>query len=105
MSKHTPGPWRVCGLNVACDKEMVVASCYKDSLESVVVRPKDDDECLANARLIAGAPDGYALAEHIIAMADDSYLEGHPEWLEIVKEARAVTDRVKEGRDNKDPLA
>lgn len=26
-------------------------------------------------------------------------------WLEIVKEARAVTDRVKEGRDNKDPLA
>jgi hypothetical protein len=31
-----------------------------------------------------------SLAEHILAMADDAYLIGHPEWLEIVKEARAL---------------
>lgn len=28
------------------------------------------------------------LAQHITAMATDSYLMGHPEWLELVKEAR-----------------
>lgn len=32
-----------------------------------------------------------ALAKHIIVMADDAYLTGHPEWLAIVAEAeRAI---------------
>lgn len=30
------------------------------------------------------------LAQHIIAMADDSYLTGHPEWFHIVEDALAV---------------
>jgi hypothetical protein len=30
------------------------------------------------------------LLNHILAMSDDSYLDGHPEWNEIVKEARAL---------------
>jgi len=32
------------------------------------------------------------LARHILAMADDAYLVGHPEWLEIVKDAQKVRD-------------
>jgi hypothetical protein len=32
----------------------------------------------------------YRLAEHVLAMADDAYLMGHPEWAEIVDEARAL---------------
>ena len=28
------------------------------------------------------------LRQHILAMADDAYLLGHPEWTEIVKEAK-----------------
>ena len=55
--KHTQGPWTVCGLNIGSENNKVVASCYKDSLDSVVVRPETDNECLANARLIASAPD------------------------------------------------
>lgn len=31
-----------------------------------------------------------ALAEHIISMADDEYLSGHPEWNAIVQEARQL---------------
>jgi hypothetical protein len=31
-----------------------------------------------------------ALAEHIRAMADDPYLTGHPEWLEIAAEAQRL---------------
>ena len=55
--EHTQGPWRVCGLNIGSPNELVVASCYKDTPDSVVMRPKDDEECLANARLIASSPD------------------------------------------------
>jgi hypothetical protein len=31
-----------------------------------------------------------SLIDHILAMADDSYLMGHPEWVEIANEARAA---------------
>ena len=57
ITKHTPGPWRRAGLNIASEAETVVASCYADSPDSVCVRPTSTDECLANARLIAAAPD------------------------------------------------
>jgi hypothetical protein len=43
-----------------------------------------------NAHLIAKAPGLYQLAQHIVAMADDAYLTGHPEWLEIVSEAQKL---------------
>ena len=48
----------------------------------------------ANPRLIAAAPDAHALALHILAFVDDAYFTGHPEWEEIVKEARAVNNKV-----------
>jgi hypothetical protein len=44
----------------------------------------------ADARLIATAPALLELARHIVAMADDAYLDGHPEWAELVKKARAL---------------
>lgn len=31
-----------------------------------------------------------ALATHIMAMKDDAYLTGHPEWNELVKQAKKV---------------
>lgn len=39
--------------------------------------------------IIATAPQGLALAEHIMAMKDDAHFSDHPEWNEIVKEAEA----------------
>ena len=38
------------------------------------------------------APDdaGLALAQHVLALAGDPYLEGHPEWECIVEDARRV---------------
>ncbi len=47
-----------------------------------------------DAMLDAVAPDGHKLAEHIGAMANDAYLAGHPEWQEIVDEARALIAKV-----------
>lgn len=39
------------------------------------------------------------LAQHILAMANDDYLTGHPEWAEIVREAEsalAETEKTKQ---------
>jgi hypothetical protein len=33
------------------------------------------------------------LAAHILAMADDAYLQGHPEWPELVTEAKDDTSQ------------
>ena len=38
------------------------------------------------------AQDLINLIEHIITMGDDSYLMGHPEWNEIVKEAKEIKE-------------
>ena len=35
------------------------------------------------------------LAKHIVAMENDPYLEGHPEWVEILEEAKAILEKVK----------
>lgn len=43
--------------------------------------PEDVAQALALHKLTA-------LAEHVIAVADDAYLTGHPEWAEIVVEAK-----------------
>jgi len=32
------------------------------------------------------------LIDHIIAMADDDYLSGHPEWSEIIEEAKRLSN-------------
>lgn len=37
----------------------------------------------------------YDLANHIVVMADDAYLSGHPEWEAIVEEARALLEQKK----------
>ena len=35
-------------------------------------------------------PRPQGLAAHVLAMADDAYLTGHPEWAALVDEARAM---------------
>ena len=34
--------------------------------------------------------EGARLADHILAMADDAYFIGHPEWKVIVDEAKVI---------------
>lgn len=50
--------------------------------------PSTPETILANAKLFAAAPELLALAKHIESMADDAYLTGHPEFVEIAREAK-----------------
>ena len=49
--------------------------------------------------LVAAEVDpGRVLAWRIVDMADDAYLSGHPEWAEIVSEARDLIEAVEVSR-------
>ena len=78
QAKHTPGPWEVGSLNQGpvsgtipittpgyretFRDGMLIASVYGTAARSE-----------ANARLIAAAPDGYALAEQVAAIGDETF--------------------------------
>lgn len=81
MSKHTPGPWLMETVSTQCgichkigpfpgskdDMKDRHACLYADYPSSTNPR---DIELLANARLIAAAPDFYAMAEMVLAWWD-----------------------------------
>ena len=92
--KHTQGPWTVCGLNIGSENNKVVASCYKDSLDSVVVRPETDCECLANARLIAAAP---ALLE-ACKLVERAWVGDGIEMLRAVDECLLAVGKAEKGK-------
>ena len=48
--KHTPGPWIVQGDTYVTVNNLIIAHCKQDGHSSL-------DEAMANARLIASAPD------------------------------------------------
>lgn len=87
----TSGPWQTnpetpyLAAQVRDDVGRILADVYGESRETRK----------ANARLMAAAPDGYALAEHIEAMANEAYLVGHPEWEAIVSEAKAFLGKAR----------
>ena len=65
-TKHTPGLWKAGGIHIQTERECVVASCYEDDCRSKDWRPEDYEECLANARLIAAAPDLLQACELVV---------------------------------------
>jgi hypothetical protein len=55
MSKHTKGPWRL--LNKTNQLPSVIGPDNKSITSTGNARSRDGYECLANARLIAAAPE------------------------------------------------
>lgn len=75
MSKHSKGPWQVSkpqihGSGLSVDIDSVESEHY--ALATVVWQMEDDkfddkpsEQCIANAHLIAAAPELLAFAEHV----------------------------------------
>jgi hypothetical protein len=81
MKLYKSGQWKV---------EKSCSGVVLDNNDNFVARTYSTFD----ARLIAASPDGYALAQHIMAMADDAYFVGHPEWESIVGQAKDLLARV-----------
>ena len=75
-TEHTPGPWKTCGLQVTTNNHVLgsveIAHCGKEILSGVF----EPETCLANAALIARAPDMQDLidrqAEALVKIVQDS---------------------------------
>ena len=46
--------------------------------------------CPALVDVSAACPMLLAVVQHVLAMADDAYFMGHPEWASIVEQARSA---------------
>lgn len=82
MSKHTPGPWYI-------DAKTIMVIRASDSLIAMTAGLPDDEltqQELANARLIAAAPDLLAALEAMVIRYGWGHNEADPE----MKHARAV---------------
>ena len=73
MSKHTPGPWRVVGPYVSIDFAVVCKYCDNGVGPVQWVASPADPVALANARLIAAAPD---LLVALQSIADSEEYDG-----------------------------
>ena len=101
MSAHTPGPWTLTTVPTQvghCHKigpfpsrnerrPETHACVYVDGLG---LRPEDAPELLANARLIAAAPDLLALLKELVDIEGPQ--PGHVEWFGRVQAAIAKAE-------------
>lgn len=72
MSKHTPGPWRVFSegrKNPGIEAKSSTIVLYGDDDEDCGIRGEDSEEQLANARLIAAAPELLEALKELVADA------------------------------------
>lgn len=70
MEQFTPGPWRTTGVNVRAGDALI---CYATNHHANAQTP--EPEKLANARLIAAAPDLLLALERLVhPMADEEDL-------------------------------
>jgi len=88
---HTPTPWRIGDAG----RTVFGPPNGNPSPETVAHTTR------ADAAFIVRAVNSHAafmsLAQHILAMTDDTYLVGHPEWNEIVIQAHAAIAQAENG--------
>ena len=93
-----PAPWAPHDIypdDIVDAESHLVASVY-GRYDGSVKNPKPDTcRAEANRRLIFAAPDGLALAQHILALETDPYMQGHPEWEAFLNEAMALVNKVR----------
>lgn len=99
-AKHTPGPWHIQQTRihplVVSHGGILVARIRFSAWEQMDNRNATEvlnsmDECMANARLIAAAPNLLAALHHTLAALDDA-MKTHPHWIyaDAQNEARSA---------------
>ena len=92
--KHTPGPWSLLKSSGDGKRQYVTSSCgdyFLDLRCEVDSDDRDYDTAIANARLIAAAPDLLAACETIEQLGKSRYCD-----LGIDKMVRAAIAKAKE---------
>lgn len=94
---HTPTPWETRELS---NGDWAISQKGAPTAHTTVHTWNGKEES-ATAQFIVQACNAHEglmnLATHIVAMADDAYLIGHPEWGAIVEEAQALLAQQQKG--------
>lgn len=85
MNKHTPGPWTIADDN-GTDIGIIARKRGRGGQMVAMVTvdedvPQDDDERLANARLIAAAPDLLSACKRAVHLYDHDDATSVLEWV------------------------
>ena len=108
-SKHTPGPWLVPHFarpDIQCNCGYVLSPNYMGAIATVHFEGEkpgeyDDnpplDEAIANARLIAAAPDMFAILQDACRESDANPIPRGPKAQDMYDRAMAIIAKV-EGR-------
>jgi hypothetical protein len=92
-AQHTPGPWRQTGVNVRASDALI---CWSTNHHANAETP--EPEKLANARLIASAPELLAALNGILSIRPDYHAGRDDLWLnrgEVERIARVAIARAK----------
>lgn len=97
---HTPGPW-----SVYFDEKMSSPGVESEKLSIVVfgteeellgVRGNDLDECMANASLIAAAPELLAFVKYLVDEAESD--RPAPDEKELMARAKSLIEKAEGGK-------
>lgn len=87
MSKHTPGPWASNKYTTSVSVPLKAIDCERIGFSIVFVNGHREKEAVANARLIAAAPD---LLEALKEIADTDPVDAALDPQRAVRIARAA---------------
>ena len=106
MSKHTPGPWKYIGrVSISGGIEWPTVECsFKRFIQP---EGRDQDECEANARLIAAAPDMLELITNLSGAYEGSdeqrsnelWNEWNYKYWHLANAAKALLAKIEGGKE------
>jgi len=93
--KHTMGPWEACAPGDYADFDGKCSVILGDDMRIAIVQGVSDED-LANARLVASAPDLLAALESVVDLLDSPV--NYCETRKIFEHAREVIEKATGGK-------
>jgi hypothetical protein len=97
---HTPGPWHVNGDYGNKDQHpnLTIESDFGQITKVLSENCDVDEQVIADAKLIAAAPELLAILEKVAYECEDTFFDVEdmaPEWVRIHAEIKAVLAKIK----------
>jgi hypothetical protein len=94
-TKHTPGPW-TCEVSEESPNGLVLGRAGEDVVAEIQSNGQTATEVMANARLIAAAPELLGALEHMVAVANwSTTIQSEEQFDAMIADAEAAIRKAK----------